>query len=274
MRICKNQITDEIRDLFGANPLKIPEARILPMGMLEIVDNSPKYLGGFQFLVKGDLDLDLPVMQAPVAQVSNTKTKKIGFNIAFEILGNFIKAFGLDPAAIGASVKGASKMAFSFGNVSRNYIDVLQLGKILSDNDIMGDPENMFIKEIMANKHTKLALITDALRSTDFSLSTFKENETGASIDIPLIQNYVSNVNAKLRVDRTAENEITFSGETPLTYAFSCVEIKIDADGKFSRGDWLDKVRDPSKNKTDPKSAEVKKYVFDENRANPLLIEF
>ena len=274
MRICKNQITDEIRDLFSANPLKVPEARILPMSMLEVIDNNAKYLGLFKFMVKGNFDYNLPIQQAPVAQVSNVKTKKVDFKVGFNILGNFLKGLGMDPAVIGASIKGSSKMAFAFGNVTRHYVDVLELGKILSENVILGDSDNLFIREIMNNKESKLALITDALMSTDFSLSTFRENGTEANIEIPLIQNYLSNINSNLKIDKTSENEITFSGETPLTYAFSCVEIKIDGNGKFSRGNWLDKIRDPTKDKKDKPTTELRKYVFDENRANPLLIEF
>ncbi|MBL0009111.1 MAG: hypothetical protein IPP25_18555 [Saprospiraceae bacterium] len=36
VRICKNNVTDVIRDQFGANPLRVPEARIQPMCMLEV----------------------------------------------------------------------------------------------------------------------------------------------------------------------------------------------------------------------------------------------
>ncbi len=274
MRICKEKITDEIRDLFGANPLKVPEARILPLCMLEIIDNSPKYLGMFKFLVEGNFEFDLAIHESPVAQISNVKTKKVDFSIGLNILGNFIKAFGMDPASIGASIKGASKMAFAFGNVTRKYIDVLELGKILIENDLKGDSNNIIVSKIMKNKHAKLALITDTLMSTDFSLSIFKENETGASIDIPLIQDYLAKVNTKLKVSKTSDNEITFSGDTPLTYAFSCVEITLDSSGKFSRGKWLDNIRNASSKKVDLSNLEIPKYMFDENMANPLLIEF
>ncbi|MEW7278953.1 hypothetical protein ABW636_10195 [Aquimarina sp. 2201CG1-2-11] len=276
MRICKNQITDEIRELFNANPLRVPEARIQPLCMLEIRDKKPKYLGEFKFLVKDEFQHEIPIKTDPVAKISHSKTKKIDFNIGFDILGNFIKAFGLDPAAIATAIKGSKTMSFSFGNVKRKYIDPLEFGNILVSNDVKGDPDNMFIANILTEPDTKLALITDVLTSKDFTLSTYKGNETEASINIPLIQQYISNLDTGLKVEKVAENEIKFKGRTALTYAFTCVEISIDpTTGKFSKGQWLENIRS-AKNVTgtDHSVIEIPKYMLDENQANPLLIEF
>ncbi|GAA4278732.1 gasdermin [Aquimarina mytili] len=278
MRICKNDITDQIRDLFDANPLRIPEARIQPMCMLEIQNHKPKYLGEFRFLVKDGFNHPIEINTSTVAQVSNVKTKKIDFKIGFDILGNFIKAFGIDPAAVGASIKGTSKMSFSFGNVVRKYIDTLELGHVLVSNDIKGDPDNMFIQEISEKKEVKLALITDILTSTDFSLSTYKDNTTEAEINIPLIQEYLANVDTNLTIEKMSENEVKFKGDTPLTYAFTCVEINIDpVTGKFSRGQWLDNIRsvkDSSTTTAVAEQIEIPKLLLDDNQANPLLIDF
>ncbi len=276
MRICKNNITDQIRDLFDANPLRVPEARIQPLCMLEVHNKKQKYLGEFKFLVKDGFKHSIDIKTAPVSEVSNVKTKKIDFKIGFDILGNFIKAFGLDPAAIGASVKGSGKMAFSFGNVIRKYIDTLELGHILVSNEIKGDSDNIFIADITSKKDVQLALITDVLTSTDFSLSTYKSNETHAEINIPLIQEYLSNIDTKLTIEKVSENEVKFKGDTPLTYAFTCVEINIDPEtGKFSRGQWLDNIR--SFNGTSVSGTEqikIPKFMLDDNQANPLLIDF
>lgn len=273
MRVCSNKITDEIRDLFGANPLKLPEARILPLCMIEVTENKPKYLGEFKYLVKVGFNHQLPIQESAVAQVSHTKTKAVDFNLGFNILGNFIKALGMDPAVVGLSVKGSKKMAFSFGSVTRRYIDVLQLGQILIENQIEGNPENPFLTGIFSNKNSKLALITDALQSKEFSISVYTENDSGANINIPLLQEYVAKGNLGIKVAKTAENEVRFAGETPLTYAFSCVELFLDANGRFSRGQWLENLRGAKELKKELTEAEIPKVFFDDNRANPMLIE-
>ena len=48
-----------------------------------------------------------------VAPVSDTKSTSVDFKIGFSILGGFLKALGVDPAPVSASVSGAKKMAFS-----------------------------------------------------------------------------------------------------------------------------------------------------------------
>ncbi|MDX1407891.1 MAG: hypothetical protein R3330_07150, partial [Saprospiraceae bacterium] len=141
-RICKNDITDHLREHFGANPLRVPEARIRPMCMLEIRKRRRQYLGEFRYLVKGGFEYDLPLKSDPVAPVSDTRSRSIDFKAAFSILSGFLKALGLDPAPVTASITGAKKMAFSFSNVKRNYIDPLQFGKILAEHTVTGNVDN------------------------------------------------------------------------------------------------------------------------------------
>ena len=154
----------------------------------------------------------------------------------------------------------------------------MQLGKILSDHKILGDSENMFISEIMGNDELTLALIADVLTSTNFSLSTYKENDTDAAINIPVIQEYISDLSLDFSVEKTAENEVKFKGKDDLTFAFSCVEIKIDPNtGQFSRGDWLQNIRsakgDVEEDISDRDWNKFSKFLIDENQANPLLID-
>src|SRR5688572_26724907 len=103
MRICKNKLTDHIREQFRANPLKVPEARIQPMCMLEINDNNPQYLGQFKYMVKGGFNHDIPTSTMPVAAITDQRTTAVDANIGFGIMGNFLKALGADPASVTAS---------------------------------------------------------------------------------------------------------------------------------------------------------------------------
>ena len=280
-RICKNQITDQIRDLFNANPLKVPEARIKPLCILEVEKNKAQFLGDFKFLVQGGFNHELPIHASDVAEVSDKKSKKIDFNLGFGILGTFIKAFGAEPAGISAALTKTKKMAFSFSNVQRLHFDILQFGQILSSNNLMGDPNNFIVSEIIKNKKLKLALITDVLVSNNFTLSSFTESETNADIDMKVIDDILANTSAGLKIEKTSSSEIKFQKENPLTFAFSCIEILIDPDtGKFSRGDWIKKLKS-AKNLESIEESEITnadlekhaKWTIDDNLANPLMWE-
>ncbi len=279
-RICKNQITDVIREQFGANPLKTPEGRILPMCVLEIQKDKQTYLGEFKFLTQGGFNHTLPVNEAIVAGVSDERSKNTDFKTGFGILGGFLKVLGVDPASVGASMTSAKEMAFTFSNVRRRFIDPLQFGQVLSQNSVMGDTGNFMLHEAMTNKRVKLALITDVIVSNNFSISTFKDSTTEADVDVPKIAAAVADFNASVKVERKSKNEVKFESPNDLTFAFSALEITIDPDtGKFGRGSWLKNLRDASGT---PRSVEslgadevhlLEKIMLDDNEQFPLLID-
>jgi len=279
-RICKNQITDVIRDQFRANPLRTPEARIKPMCMLEVRKNTPNYLGEFKFLTKGGFNHELPISEELVTDVSDSRSKQTDFKTGFGILGGFLKVLGVDPASVSASMKNSKEMAFTFSNVRRLFIDPLQFGQILSQNEIMGDPGNFMLQEALGDKRIKLALITDVIVSNKFSISTFRDATTAADIDVPQIANAVAGFNANVKVDRKSSNEVAFEASTDLTFAFTALELTIDGStGKFGRGSWLKNLKSADGT---PRSVEslgsdevhlLERVMLDDNDQFPLLIE-
>lgn len=171
-------------------------------------------------------------------------------------------------------------MAFSFSNVRRTFIDPLMLGSVLSQNELFGDKDNFILFPAMHDKKVRLGLITDIIISNNFSLSTFSESDSAVNIDIPAIAQAVANVNASLKVQRTSENEVKFEGPSDMTFAFSCLEIKIDPNtGKFSRGDWLKNIKSIAGEERSFESIKtndaklLEKILIDDNSEYPLLID-
>lgn len=279
-RICKNKVTDHIRAHFGANPLKTPETRIQPLCVLEVVNGRSKYLGEFKYLTKEPFSHDIPINIGVVADVSDQKTRKAEFDIGFDILGSYLKVLGVDPASIGAGFKKSKKMAFSFSNVRRKFIDGLQFGQILSHNDILGDRDNFMLHNAFKDEAIQLAIITDVIVSNNFSVSTYSKSEEAVDIDVPAIANAIAGLGLEVKLEQTGDNEVKFEGPDDLTFAFGALEIKIDpATGKFSRGDWLSNLKSIG---PQPRSIEtvlpdemqlINRFLIDENTDYPLLIE-
>jgi len=279
-RICKNKVTDHIRSHFGANPLKAPETRIQPLCVLEVVSGKSKYLGEFKYLTKDPFTYDIPISTGVVAEVSEQKTRKADFKIGFDILGSYLKVLGIDPASIGAGFKKSKKMAFSFSNVRRKFIDGLQFGQILSRNEILGDRDNFMLYNAFKDEAIQLAIITDVIVSNNFSVSTYSNSEEAVDINVPAIANAIAGLELKVKMEQTADNEVKFEGPDDLTFAFGALEIKIDpATGKFSRGDWLANLKSIG---TQPRAIEsvmpdemqlINRFLIDDNTDYPLLIE-
>jgi hypothetical protein len=280
MRICKNQVTDIVRDKFGANPLRVPEARIQPMCILEIEDQQKQYLGEFRYLVKNGFDHPVPVAETPVAEISDTWTKTVDIKTGFTILGGFLKALNIDPAGVSAAFKRSKNIAFSFSNVRRKYVDVLQLGQILSHNDLFGDTENFILQPALAGGEVKLGLITDVIVSNNFSITSLVNEETTLDVDIEAIGKVLGKVNAGIEITRTDDNAVKFQGPYDLTFAFSCLEIKIDPNtGKFSRGDWMTNLKSASgtprtfESLQPGEERQLDRLMLDDNKQHQLLIE-
>jgi len=281
-RLCKNHITDQIRDQFGANPVKIPESRIQPMCMLEIKKNTSQFLGAFKYLIDGGFNHEVPMSINTVSDVSDSKSKSIDFEIGFDILSGFLKALKLDPVSIKTSLSKSKKMAFSFSNVRRKYIDPLFLGSLLSQNQLMADTANFMLAPAIEDKQVKLGLITDVILSNNFILSTFSESDNAVDIDIPQIDQIISGVGAGIKLHKQSENEVKFEGAEDLTFAFSCLELTVDpASGRFGRGDWFRDIRDrdavmpgdSAMGQIPEQEESLNRLLIDDNQGNPLLIE-
>lgn len=279
-RICKNKVTDIIRDQFGANPLRVPEARILPMCVLEIEEQKKQYLGEFQFLVRNGFNHPLPVREEQVAEVSDERTKAIDVKTGFDILGGFLKALNINPGSVSAAFKKSKNMAFTFSNVRRKFVDVLQLGQILSQNELFGDKDNFILQPALSGQGVRLGLITDVIVSNNFSITSLVNEETSVEVDVESIAKVLGNVNVGTKVTRAADNAVKFEGPTDLTFAFSCLEIKIDpTSGKFSRGDWIMNLKSASgvqrtlESLKPGEERELDWLLFDNNKQHQLLIE-
>lgn len=270
MRICKNDITDYLRKELGANPVKIPESRIVPLLVLEIVDKKPRYLGQLKYLVKNDHEINVPINDGVVSDISNKKTKSIDLKIGLKILNGFMKALGGDGAAIGAALKSNKEMAFTFNNVTTKYFDILQLWKMLNDKEIIAQPANLGLGDDFYK--SDLGLVTRVIQSNSFSITAYKNSDVNGEINIPLIENYIANADLKFNVKSENASKITFNSEEKLTFAFTCVELKIEeSTNRILRGEWIDNLRSKAA------GAESKVYIngldFDVPLAEPELLE-
>ena len=171
-------------------------------------------------------------------------------------------------------------MAFSFSNVRRHYIDPLMLGSLLSQNELFADKDNFMLQPAMTDRDVRLGLITDVIVANNFSLSAYSESDTAVDIDVPKIAHALATVDVALKAHKTANNEVKFEGPDDLTFAFSCLEIKIDpVSGKFSRGEWMKNIKSLTGEERTLESmkpeevGELEKIMIDRNLEYPLLIE-
>src|SRR4051794_29788685 len=136
-------LVDTLRDTFDANIVRVPEARIQPLRVLAARDGKTTYQGKLTELLKGTAPDELtsakPANDA-MANVSGKKSSKVEVGLGLEILGGFLSGFGVPSAGIAAKFGGAKEVSFTFGSVSRRYVDPSFIGRALNGQAV--DPDN------------------------------------------------------------------------------------------------------------------------------------
>ena len=272
MRICKNKFTDHLRGIFDANPLKQPNPRYGPLHLIEIKNKKTYPLGKFADLIQGDHDLGISINKEPMSAISSEWSKKADIRVGVDLLSGFFKGFGLDMVGVSSSFKNAKQFSFAFENVERHYFEPMELGRILSQNEIKADTGNIFISKIMESDDHRLALITDAIVSNNFSIATFSDSGSNVDIEVPVIEKYLADLDTKTAFEKKENNVIKFVHPKPIPFAFSCIELEINNDGKFVAGEWIENLRS-IKGIGGIQEEKVHKILIDNDSFQPLFIE-
>ncbi len=225
-RICKNDITDLLRDTFNAFPLRIPETRMQPLVVMGQKGSKMDYRGELQYLLSDGQPIEIDIRESAMANAALDRSKSISLNFGLKILEGFLSGFGMSPAPIGASLKGVKEISFSFTNCKRRFIDPGQLGSILRGRNI--DLSHGSLGIFRGEDPYRMLLVSDAIVSKSFTINIEKTNDIEFDASLPELQPYLADVDAKVKVNTQSSKSITFEGEDYLTFAFSCLLLEMD----------------------------------------------
>jgi hypothetical protein len=228
-------VVEYLRSTFGANIVRIPRASLRPPEVVAVRRGQAKTMG-----LLGDIlaepepfimELtDLHEEQAP--PVLAQKTRAVGFNLGLEILGGLLPGFGLPKAGLGAVLGPQSTISFNFHDVRRVYVEPNRLGRLLQNRALdRGNPATSAYFD--ARDPWRLMLIDSVLTSPGFTVTAKRASAESAHIDLPAIQQLVSDASAKVTVSSSASSEVSFTGEERLTFAFTCLEVSLDASNRI-----------------------------------------
>ena len=137
LKLCDDDpLVKTMSQVFRANIIRVPEARLQPLSVLAARDGRLAYRGKLADLVAGEVVAELvtPAFETgTMADVSGKRSRKISVELGLDILKGFLSGFGV-PAAAGLAEQfsGASEVSFSFSQVRRVYIDPARLGRLLA----------------------------------------------------------------------------------------------------------------------------------------------
>ena len=225
-RICQNDTTAALRELFQATPMRVPETSVQPLMVIAERNGETDKRGDLIHLLSGKSRLNLEVKEGAVADVNLQKTKAMDWDFGFKLLDGFFQGFNLPSASIGAALDNAKEVSLSFQNVRRRWIDKNELGSALRNRklDLSHPAARIFLGEAAYS----LLVVTDVIVSNGFAVNVTKKRDNSGDIEIPAIQQIVNEANAKVKVTGTSSDSIAFEGPDFLTFAFTCVRLELD----------------------------------------------
>ncbi len=113
----------------------------------------------------------------------------------------------------------------------RFFISTAALGKLLGGHalDAGNTANNLFFRD-----EAVLLVIDSVITSRDFSIQVGEARNTDFKLDVPAIQEMVGNAKAGVQVETTTGLDVTFKGDVPLTFAFTCLRCPLDSAGRLS----------------------------------------
>jgi hypothetical protein len=231
-KLCDSDpLMDLLRDTFHANPIKIPEERYQPLIAIAKTKRAEKFLGGAIGLFTNKTPYTGQPMESVMADVSATKTSSVDFDLGFEILDGFLKGMGVSGATIKAKFNGVTKVSFSFQDVKRKYIDIIDLGNFLIGKQF--DPASPVCAQFL-NRESICTVIDSTINSKKFTMNIEETSDASFKLDTPEIKQIIDKAQVGVSASSASNTQISFDGTKPLAFAFSAIKLRLDDDNKIS----------------------------------------
>jgi hypothetical protein len=236
--LCDDPILKRLREVFRASVLKVPEERVVPLGAVAFSGKISCYLGQLKSLLHPDTPLevdDADFYTSEMAGLAGKYTQSTSLDLGMKILEGFLQGFGVGAVALDAAFQGAQEVSFTFAGVQRKFIDISRLGELLTDKRI--NPGQPAAAVFFGNKPYHLLVIDSVIQSNRFLMRVDKTAGAEIHLDVSAVEKRLGQGKGKLTLAKTSDKEISFQGEKHLTFAFTCVQFYLDANGRIDKID-------------------------------------
>lgn len=230
--LCKGDpVVDLLHDLFAANVLRVPEARVQPLSVLARRENKQSFRGALAPLLSDGAVVTVDAVTSQMAELSGKHTRGVKVDLGLEVLGGFLSGLGLPSAGITVHFSRARTVSFTFADVQRRWIDPGLLGAELKGREV--DRTQPAAGIYFGDDPWALLVVDSALTSNQFSIQVESSTDGGAVLNVPAIQEIVAQAKVGVEVSSTASTEVSFRGKQHLTFAFTCLRLYLDAQARI-----------------------------------------
>ena len=220
MRICQEDpIITLIRDMFDANPLRIPDSRISPLTLIGGRGKKVRYIGSLKTSFP-----ELSVIKQTLPNLRGTKTGEAKGALGIDLLSGIISAlinFAIQGTELVAKIEenDSFTIKFFFPNLERHYIEPIQIAKRIVEQRL-NLPELAIVDQ---NSDQRFYLVDSILTCDQIGVeivqgSALSENFTATLAEVGL----------KSEITGTTGKNIVVQGKTRLAFAFSAIGLIIE----------------------------------------------
>ncbi|MBR9919339.1 MAG: hypothetical protein GYB31_00775 [Bacteroidetes bacterium] len=220
-------LVNALQKAFKANIVRIPRKKIQPLSVIGRRGSQLKYLGSLHDLLVDSPDLGLDALTEPMAEISGNRSRSVDFNFGVQVLEGFLQGFGLSSPSVKEAFKGTKELSFGFPQMQSYYVEPLQIGKAIAGKKL--EKLNPVLAPYYNDAEAELLVVDSVFAGKDFTVKIDKTVDSETDVSLGTIGQALQVDDTKLKVQSTSNREVKFEGEDYLTFAFTCLKMKIDS---------------------------------------------
>ncbi len=232
-RLCDHDpLLDELRNIFRAQPIRIPEARIILLTVFVQDSQRFEFIGYLGELVTPATATNLAELKPKPDSMSEVKSRRSGkvkADLGIEILEGFLEGFGISGClpSLRAQLSRANTVSFAFREVRRLWVSPAAIGGALKARSF--EVDNALIRSYLTRgRDVEFFVVDSTIMSRDFTVSVEETRGAGVSLKVAEIEG-IAKVGAGVEFTEGMGRELTFTGPEALPFAFTCNRVSFDA---------------------------------------------
>ncbi|RRR66658.1 MAG: hypothetical protein EI684_20370 [Candidatus Viridilinea halotolerans] len=233
IRLCRaDPLVRLVHELYGANMVRVPDARVRPLGVVIHRQGRSFFRGSLLPLLTERQPLGLQAEDSLLTDISGRRSRRVALDLGLHILRGFLSGFGLPHAGLEVGLHGAAYLAFAFPAAQRTALDINALGWALAERRI--ERTNPAAALLFNDPPYELLLIDSIITSRQIAIVVGNARKQRLNLDLAALREALAELGGSVESGTEGEVELILRSKAELTFAFSCVHVCFDADGQIT----------------------------------------
>lgn len=221
-----------VHDLYGANLVRVPDARVRPLSVVVHRDKRSYFRGSLLPLLTDARALGVVPTVSRLTDIAGRRSRRMHLDLGLQLLRGFLRGLGLPHAGLELQASGAAYLAFAFPAAQRYALDTGVLGRTLAGRRI--DRTNPAATICFADRPYELLLIDSVLTSQQIAVVLSGSRGRRLNLDLVALRQALAEIGGSLGASDENTIELILQSKSELTFAFTCVRVTLGDDGTIA----------------------------------------